>query len=73
MSQQGTIKRYYLIIEKVKGKTFPSFLEIKECLSQEGFQISDRTVQRDFEQIRLEFGVEISYNRLKNGDRKSVV
>ncbi|HCX99501.1 MAG TPA: hypothetical protein DG754_05110, partial [Bacteroidales bacterium] len=53
--------------EKVKGKTFPSFLEIKECLSQEGFQISDRTVQRDFEQIRLEFGVEISYNRLKNG------
>lgn len=67
MSQQGTIRRYYIIVEQVKGDRFPSFSELKECLAQEGFEISDRTIQRDIEQIRIEFGIEISYDRYKNG------
>lgn len=67
MSQQGTIRRYYIIVEQVKGDRFPSFSGLKECLAQEGFEISDRTIQRDIEQIRIEFGVEISYDRHRNG------
>jgi predicted DNA-binding transcriptional regulator YafY len=67
MSQQGTIRRYALIIEKIGNKQFPSFQMIKDYLFDHGFEISDRTLQRDIEQIRTEFGVEILYARGANG------
>jgi predicted DNA-binding transcriptional regulator YafY len=67
MSSQGTIHRYTLIIEKIKSRNFPSFQEIQEYLSDHGFEISVRTLQRDIEQIRVEFGAEIKYDRLRNG------
>jgi predicted DNA-binding transcriptional regulator YafY len=67
MSKHGTIKRYTLIIEKINRKQFPSFKTIKDYLFTHGFEISARTVQRDIEQIRYEFGIEIEYDRYKNG------
>ena len=67
MSKHGTIRRYALIIEKLKSNRHPSFEEIREHLFNVGFEISDRTIQRDIEQIRYEFGIEIIYDRLKNG------
>lgn len=67
MSKQGTIRRYALIIEKLERKQFPSFEEIKRYLTHHDFRISNRTIQRDIEQIRSEFGIEIEYNRFKNG------
>ena len=67
MSNYATIRRYSLIIEKVDGKQFPAFDEIKNHLLRHDFNVSDRTLQRDIKQLRYEFGVEISYNRFKNG------
>lgn len=67
MSKQGTVRRYILIIEKLGRKQFPSFDEIKNYLSNHDFEVSNRTIQRDIEQIRSEFGIEIEYNRFKNG------
>lgn len=67
MSKQGTIRRYALIIEKLERKQFPSFEEIKIYLTHHDFIVSNRTIQRDIEQIRSEFGIEIEYNRFKNG------
>ncbi len=67
MSRQGTIRRYTLIIDKLKSNQFPSFNTIKNYLFEHGFEISSRTIQRDIEQIRYEFGIEILYNRFKNG------
>jgi len=67
MSKHGTIRRYTLIIEKLKSNQHPSFEEIKRHLFNVGFEISNRTIQRDIEQIRYEFGIEILYNRFKNG------
>jgi len=67
MSKHGTIRRYSLELEKVKRGQFPSFQEIKDYLFEHGFEIADRTIQRDFEQIRFEFGIEIKYDRYKNG------
>jgi len=67
MSKHGTIRRYTLEIEKIKNRQFPSFQEIKDYLFQHGFEIGKRTIQRDIEQIRYEFGIEIKYNRSKNG------
>lgn len=67
MSTQGTIKRFTLIIQKTTGDYHPSFQELKDYLNEHGFEISPRTLQRDIEQIRNEFGIEIKYNRGKNG------
>ena len=67
MSAHGTIRRYTLIIEKLISHQNPSFQILKEYLHDHGFEISPRTLQRDIEQIRNEFAVEIKYNRSKNG------
>tara|TARA_R110001592_G_scaffold352314_1_gene650061 strand:+ start:100 stop:999 length:900 start_codon:yes stop_codon:yes gene_type:complete len=67
MSKQGTIRRYSLILEKIRRNQYPSFETIKDYLYEFGFNISLRTIQRDIQQIREEFGVEITYNRVKNG------
>src|SRR5690606_39093181 len=67
MSKHGTIRRYTLIIEKMKRGQFPSFQDIKTYLHDHGFEIGDRTIQRDIEQIRFEFGIEIKYDRTGNG------
>ncbi|MEA3318303.1 MAG: WYL domain-containing protein [Bacteroidota bacterium] len=67
MSKHGTIRRYTLEIEKIRREQFPSFQEIKNYLFNHGFEVSDRTIQRDIEQIRFEFGIEIEYKKYKNG------
>ncbi|MFO7879184.1 MAG: WYL domain-containing protein, partial [Bacteroidales bacterium] len=67
MSKHGTIRRYTLIIEKIQRGQFPSFREIRDYLHEHAFEVGDRTIQRDIEQIRFEFGLEISYDRSKNG------
>jgi len=76
MSRQGTIKRYTLIIQKLERKYLPSFDDLKSMMIEEGFSISARTLQRDIEQIRNEFGVIIRYDKLKNGyyiDKESTI
>lgn len=67
MSRQGTIHRYTLIIEKINRNQFPSFQEIQEYLYDCGFEVSKRTIERDIEAIRNEFGLEITFNRSKAG------
>ena len=67
MSTQGTIKRYTLLIEKIGNGQNPSFAVLKDLLEDHGFSISPRTLQRDIEQIRNEFGIEIKYKRSING------
>jgi len=67
MSKHGIIRRYTLEIEKIKRTHYPSFNEVKNYLFNHGFEISSRTIQRDIEQIRFEFGVEIKYDRNRKG------
>lgn len=67
MSKHGTIRRYSLEIEIIRKSKLPSFAKIKEHLIKHSFEISDRTLQRDIEQIRNEFGIEIEFNREENG------
>ncbi|MCH8317613.1 MAG: WYL domain-containing protein [Bacteroidetes bacterium] len=67
MSLHGTIRRYTLIIEKINRKQYPSFVTIKDYLFEQGFEVSARTIQRDIEQIRFDFGLEIQYDRYRNG------
>lgn len=67
MSKHGSIRRYTLIIEKIGRNQFPSFNVIKDYLFDHGFEVSARTIQRDIEQIRFEFGIELKYDRNRNG------
>lgn len=67
MSIQSKIKRHFLIIEKVNRGTFPSFSEIKDYLEDHDFFVSHRTIQRDLEQIRNEFAIEVVYDTFKDG------
>lgn len=67
MSKYGEVRRYSLIIERIKCGHYPTFLEIKDFLYAQGFQVGDRTIQRDIEQIRVEFGIEIKYDRIRRG------
>jgi len=66
MSVQGKIKRYSLIIEKIKNGRDTSFEAIKDFLFDNGFEHSKRTIQRDFDDLRNEFGVEVLYDSSKN-------
>ena len=67
MSKHGEVRRYSLIIEKIRCGHYHTFREIKDFLFSQGFQVGDRTIQRDIEQIRLEFGIEIKYDRIRRG------
>jgi len=67
MSKHAEIRRYSLVIEKIRNGQYPSFREIRDFLHQQGFQVGDRTIQRDMEQIRFEFGIEIKYNHTRRG------
>ncbi|MBD0332731.1 MAG: WYL domain-containing protein [Chitinophagaceae bacterium] len=67
MSAQGTIKRYQLILEKLKYNSYPSFEEIAAYVNEEGFEISKRTLQRDVDAIRNEFNVSIVFDRGRRG------
>lgn len=62
-----TITRYFSIINKINSSHFPSFRGIQEYLEDRDFSISHRTLQRDIQNIRNEFGIEISYNKLQQG------
>lgn len=64
MSFQGKLKRYLLILERVHRGV--SFAQLRDHLDQHGFSISVRTLQRDIEQVRVELGLEIAYDRDTN-------
>lgn len=64
MSFQGKLKRFLLILERTR--TRPTFAELNDHLEQHGFTLSTRTLQRDIEQIRVELGLEILYDRPSN-------
>jgi predicted DNA-binding transcriptional regulator YafY len=67
MSAQGTIKRYQLILEKLKYNSYPSFEDIAAYLNDEGFKISKRTLQRDIDAVRNEFNVSVVFSRNRKG------
>lgn len=52
------------IIERVQQRT--SFAELLAHMSSHGIELSPRTLQRDIEQIRVDLGVEVEYDREAN-------
>lgn len=64
MSQRGKFKRYLLILERLA--TQPSLEQLRDRLHEHGHAVSARTLQRDLEELRDEFGVEAGYDRAGN-------
>ncbi|MBC7861619.1 MAG: WYL domain-containing protein [Bacteroidia bacterium] len=54
-------------MEKISRRPGCNFKELYEFLFDEGFEISSRTLQRDIEQIRNEFSVEVLYDSVRKG------
>lgn len=67
MPVQATIKRYLLIYQKLKSAHYPSFQAIMSYLNEEGFELNERTINRDIKQMRDEFGIDICYDQPHNG------
>lgn len=63
--QHQKIKCFAFILEYLKAKGNATFKQVQDKLAFEGFEISSRTLQRYFEQIRNELGFEIEYNNEK--------
>ena len=61
------VKRYLLLTEKISNDWYPSFEELKSFLNEHDIHISGRTLQRDIQHIRNEYGIEIEYDRRKKG------
>ena len=67
MANYKSLRRYYLIIEKLHEGRNASFKSIAKHLYTNDIEISERTLQRDIAQIRADFGVDIIYNKIVNG------
>jgi predicted DNA-binding transcriptional regulator YafY len=66
MSQQGIVRCYTIIIEKVRTPLKCTFNDLLDALHQQGFEVSSRTLQRYIENIRNEFDINILYDRFNN-------
>jgi hypothetical protein len=67
MPRYDTLRRYALILEKVQAQDHPTFQSISRFLENNSFEVSARTIQRDIDHLRLDFGVDIVYDRSRNG------
>ena len=67
MSYRSAIKRYINVIDLLHANQFPSSEKILNVLSNNGIKTSERTLQRDFAALKDEFGIEVTYNKFKEG------
>lgn len=66
MVKKTTIVRLFYILEKINSGAHPDFETLRLHLENHDILISHRTLQRDIESLRNNFGVEIIYNRTLN-------
>jgi predicted DNA-binding transcriptional regulator YafY len=67
MAKNEPLKRYFYEIEFIRTKTVPSLKEIVYYLENRDVYTSIRTAERDIEQIRNNFGINIIYDPLERG------
>jgi len=67
MQKTGSLQRQQAILKFVKMRPYTTFEEIRDKLNDEGFDLSERTLQRDIQHIREAMFIDIQYNRGRNG------
>ncbi len=64
MSHRGKIKRYGLLLDKLRER--PSLQALQHHMDDMGFPLSQRTLQRDLQDLSDEFGITTVYDRGNN-------
>jgi len=67
MAKNEPLRRYFFEIELMRKQIYPSIKDIIRYLEEHDINKSKRTVERDFEQIRNNFGIYIDYDSHKEG------
>jgi len=67
MSNYAMIKRFKIILERVSKPDYPTKQVVLDTLFKSGFEIKERTLERDFERLRDDFGIEILYDNAQKG------
>ena len=67
MEKINNIKRFAMLIEKLEKNHFPSMQDFMDYFSSSGYSVSQRTIERDIEKMRNDFGLEVEYKSTKNG------
>lgn len=67
MATHVITRRIQFLIQYIYDAHFPSKLDLIEFLNNRDFQVSHRTLERDIERIRVDYGLEITYNKAKDG------
>lgn len=67
MSKYHISRRLQFVIQFIYDETYASKEDILAFLEDKDFNISPRTLERDFEKIKADFGIELTYSKQHNG------
>lgn len=67
MSLTNKLKRLNLIITKIESSKYPSLQTIADYLNKYDCDIVHRTLQRDIEELRMEFNIVLEYDKKQKG------
>jgi predicted DNA-binding transcriptional regulator YafY len=67
MSKYDISRRLQFILQFINDRKYVSKESIINYLAEKDIVISNRTLERDFENIKSDFGIELGYNRSNNG------
>ncbi|MBK9793161.1 MAG: WYL domain-containing protein [Sphingobacteriales bacterium] len=67
MSVTNKLKRYELILNKVESSKYPALTEIYNYLQRFDINPSERTLQRDMEELKTDFNIELVYDKKQRG------
>ncbi|HNE49815.1 MAG TPA: WYL domain-containing protein [Chitinophagales bacterium] len=67
MSVTTKLKRYASIVDKIQTAKYPTLADLVRHLENQDIEVSDRTIQRDLEQLRSDFEIAVEYDRYHRG------
>ncbi len=67
MAKNEPIRRYFYEIEHIRKADTPSLKDLLYYLENREILVSERTIERDIEQIRRNFGIEVNYDPQNRG------
>ena len=67
MSVTNKLKRYELILNKVETSKYPALADIYKYLRRFDINPSERTLQRDMEELKTDFNIELVYDKKQRG------
>ena len=62
MSKYNVSRRIQFIIQYINDEKYVSKQAILDYLADKDFIVSPRTLERDFENIKSDFGIELAYD-----------